>query len=299
MQENRFVELQTFVNAVERGSFSAAARQGGVSASAVSKLVSRLEQRLQTRLFNRSTRSLSLTAEGSALFERARRILTELAEAELCVRHAEAPAGLVRISTSASFATHMLAPLVPAFRTRYPAIDLVLVQSDAVVDLLGDRFDIALRSGALRSSALRARKLGESGMVIVGAPAYLARTGTPADPDALGQHSRIGLCYTRADNDWPLRDPDGRSIRVPIPEGVRTNDGEGLRHLALAGAGLARLPRFTVAADIAAGRLVPVLEGYNPGDTEAVHAVYVGGDGLVPGRVRAVLDFLAETVRLT
>lgn len=295
---NRSGELEVFVRVIELGGFSAAARACGMTPSAVSKLVSRLEQRLGARLLNRSTRQLQLTAEGCGLYERGVRVLAALDEAECCAGVQDTPRGRVRINANVPFGHHFLLPLAPVFLARYPGITLDIVLTDAVVDILEQRTDVAVRAGPLKSSNLMARKLGQTRMVIVASPAYLARCGTPATPGELAAHNLLDASYARAQSGWPLRHDGGECI-VPVLGNVQASDGEALRQLALAGVGLARLAAFQVREDLAAGRLRAVLEACNPGDSEEVHAVYVGQGGHVPLRVRAVLDFLAENVSLS
>lgn len=299
-EPNRFGEMSVFVRVVEQGGFSAAARVCRMTPSAVSKLVTRLEQRLGARLFNRSTRKLQLTPEGLAFYERSLRVLDDLEEAERAVGSGERPTGRVRVNTNASFATHVLTPLVPDFMERHPAVTLDIVLTDSVIDLLDERIDVAIRAGPLKDSSLRARKLGSTPMTIVAAPTYLERYGTPRTPAELEGHNRLAFCYARTVEGWPLlSESDGSVTLMPTAGSVQTSDGEALRHLALSGAGLARLAAFTVQADIAAGRLVPLLEAFNPGDREDVHAVFPEHGGQLPARVRAFLDFLAENVRLS
>lgn len=290
---NRSGEMEVFTRVVEHGGFSAAARICRMTPSAVSKLVARLETRLGTRLVNRSTRAFQLTPEGCAFFERATRILADIEDAERNAGAGEQPVGRIRLNTSASYATHILAPILPAFLERHPGVTLDLVQTDQIVDLLAERTDVAVRAGPLKSSSLVARKLGETAMVIVAAPAYLARFGEPKTLDDLDTHRRLGFGYVRTVDGWPLKQGD-ETIVVPTVGRVQASDGEALRHLALGGGGLARLAAFTVRADIAAGRLVPVLEHINPGDREAFHAIHIGQGGPLPSRVRALLDFLGE-----
>lgn len=294
---NRFGEMEVFVKVVEMGGFSAAARSCRLTPSAVSKLISRLETRLGTRLVNRSTRKLQLTSEGCTFYERSTRILADLDEAESTASSGEKPAGRIRLNTNASFATHILAPLVPQFLAKYPDITLHIVQTDAVIDLLAEHTDVAIRAGPLKSSSLVARKLGATRMTIVAAPDYLKRFGQPKSVAELEGHNRIGFCYARTIEGWPLIH-EGETINLPITGNVQVSDGEAMRQLALAGTGIARLAAFTVRRDIEAGRLVPVLEDCNPGDLEEVHAVYLGQGGPLPTRVRALLDFLAEYARV-
>lgn len=294
---NRSGELDVFVRVIELGGFSAAARACGMTPSAVSKLVARLERRLGTRLVNRSTRQLQLTPEGCAFYERGVRILADLDEAERCASDHSTPRGRLRVNANVPFGHHFLLPLVPEFLARHPEMTLDIVLTDEVVDILEQRTDVAVRAGPLKSSTLVARKLGATRMVIVGAPGYLARHGTPASVEALHQHNMLGPNYTRVATGWPLR-VGGEDHRV-MPQGnVHASDGEALRRLALAGVGLARLAAFQVREDIAAGRLIPVLEAANPGDTEEVHAVFMGQGGYLPLRVRTFLDFLVEHVSL-
>ena len=292
---NRSGEMEVFVRAIELGGFSAAARACGMTPSAVSKLVARLEHRLGTRLVNRSTRQLQLTPEGCVFYERSVRILADLTEAERCASTDATPRGKLRVNANVPFGHRFLLPLVPAFVARYPDVTLDIVLTDEVVDILEERTDVAVRAGPMKNSNLVARKLGATRMTIVGAPGYLERCGMPRTPADLETHNRLGATYARAQAGWPVR--DGGSTRVvPVSGNVQASDGEALHRLAVAGLGLARLAAFQVRDDIAAGRLVAVLEDCNPGDLEEIHAVYVGQGGHVPLRVRAFLDFLVEAV---
>ncbi|MGX1307838.1 DNA-binding transcriptional LysR family regulator [Amorphus suaedae] len=294
---NRAAEMMVFVRVVEAGGFAAAARASRLTPSAVSKLVSRLEGRLGTRLINRTTRSLGVTPEGAAFYERSVRILADIDEAERLAGGGERPAGKVRLSTSAAYATHVLIPVLPAFLRANPEISVDLTLTDTVIDLLGESVDVAVRAGPLESSGLIARKLGSTRMVVVGSPDYLARAGTPDQVSDLDRHITLGLCTARSVEHWPFV-VDGRPETVPTLGRSQINDGEGLRQMALAGTGLARLARFMIGADIAAGRLIPVLEAFNPGDSKDFHAVYLGRGGPIPARVRALIDFLVERGRI-
>jgi DNA-binding transcriptional LysR family regulator len=167
-----------------------------------------------------------------------------------------------------------------------------------VIDLLEQRTDVALRSGPLKSSQLIARKLGAGRMVIVGSPDYLARHGVPQTPSELRQHNRLGFSYARLAKGWPLID-EGVERTIPPTGNVQASDGDALRTLALSGVGLVRLVSFMVEDDIAANRLVPVLEAFNPGDIDELHAVYLGQGGLVPRRIRVFLDFLAQQIKIS
>jgi DNA-binding transcriptional LysR family regulator len=289
---NRSGEMEAFVQVVDRGSFSAGARVLGMTPSAVSKLVARLEARLATQLVHRSTRKLQLTPEGQNFYERSVRVLADLDEAERCAAAGAAPRGRVRINASISFGHHLLMPLVPRFLELHPQVTLDIVLTDRVVDLMDERTDIAIRWGPLPPSDLVARHLFDTGQAIAASPAYLERYGTPRTPQELEAHNRIGSSYHRRAPDWPLL-VDGRLIDVPVAGSVRAGDGETLRRLVLEGVGLGRLSLYHIQPDIDAGRLVPVLEEFNPRDMTPVHAVYLGKPGRLPARVRAVLDYLS------
>jgi DNA-binding transcriptional LysR family regulator len=294
---NRSGEMEVFARVVTLGGFSPAARALRMTPSAVSKLVSRMEARLGARLINRSTRKLTLTAEGELFHERALRVLADLDEAESAVAASQTPRGRVRINSNVPFGLHHLLPLVPRFSALYPKVILDIVLSDTVIDLMDARTDLAIRVGPLRASQLMARKLGESPMAVVASPAYLARHGAPETPRNLAAHNCIGFNFARHCDKWPFVD-GGERLSLPVYGDVTSGDGETSRQLALVGQGLARLAHFHVGGDIAAGRLVPVLEAYNPGDVEEIHAVYVGHGGQLPSRVRALIDFLVAEVDL-
>ena len=265
--------------------------------SAVSKLVARLEARLGVRLVNRSTRRFQLTPEGAAFYERSVAVLADLDEAEREASAGALPSGRLRVNANVPVGTHLLLPIVPAFLACHPQVSLDIALTDRVVDLLEDRTDVALRSGPLKSSRLVARKLGQTRLMVVASPAYLARMGTPRTPADLASHNCLAFSYVRAVNGWPFT-KRGRRTEV-MPQGnTQISDGEALRAVAVAGLGLARLAEFQVRADLDAGRLMPVLEDYNPGETEDIHAVYVGQGAHLPARVRAFLDFLVAHVKV-
>jgi DNA-binding transcriptional LysR family regulator len=294
---NRSAEMEVFVRVVESGGFSAAARFLRLTPSAISKLVGRLETRLGSRLVNRSTRKLQLTAEGQAFYQRSLDILADIAEAEREAASGAAPRGRVRVNSNVPFGMHYLLPLVPRFVAAHPEVQLDIVLSDQVVDLLEQRADVAIRVGPLRSSQLVARKLGESRMVVVAAPRYLKRRGVPKALGDLPQHNLISFNFERIRDGWPFRE-GGKTVSFPAAGNVQVGDGETARQLALAGLGVTRLALFHIGPDIKAGRLKPVLESFNPGDTEAIHAVYIGQGGHLPARIRAFIDYLAENVRI-
>lgn len=295
---NRSGEIEVFVRIVESGSFSAAARALRMTPSAVSKLMARLEARLGARLVSRSTRRLQLTPEGAAFHESGLRILADMDAAEREAAAGAAPRGRLRVNSYVPFGQHRLMELLPRFLERYREITVEAVLTDSVIDLLEERADVAIRAGPLSASRLVARKLGQSRMALVAAPAYLEGHGAPGTPADLNRHNLLAFGFARHIDGLPFVDADGAPIVVPIVGNATVSDGEAMRLAALSGAGIARLARWHVEPDIVAGRLVPLLEAFNPGDVELTHAVYVGQGKHLPARVRAFLDFLVETVRL-
>lgn len=293
---NRSGELEVFVKVAEKGSFSAAARQLGVSPSAVSKIVARMESRLGAQLVLRSTRRVQLTPEGCQLYERGQRVLADLNEVENAASLRSVPKGVVRINSSTSI-SQLLGPLIPQLMRAYPELVLDLSCTDQVVDLMEAQADIAIRWGKLPASDMVARLLGYTRQVILASPSYLAAHGTPHTPADLDAHIRIGWNYQRTVPHWPFA-VDGKAVEVPIGDVLRVNDGDVMRKLAIQGAGLARLSLYHAWDDIAAARLQVVLEQFNTGVLEPIHAVYLGKPDQLPPRTRAVLDFLKQHVDL-
>lgn len=282
--------------AAELQSFSAAGRRLKLSPSAVSKLVTRIEDRLGTRLLVRSTRTMTLTTEGEVYLARARRILAEIAETEQIVAGGGrmVPRGLLRVNASVGFGERHLLSLIPAFLELYPEVQLDISLTDGIIGLIEERTDIAIRSGAMEDSSLKARKLLESRRVIVASPAYLGARGTPKTPDDLARHNCFSFNFRRTLNEWPFRNPGSSDVyRFPVSGNTAVNSGMIMRRLCLSGSGLGRVGQFHVQPDIDAGRLIPVLEEYNPEDIEQIHAVFAGHEHLA-ARVRAFIDFLAE-----
>ncbi len=284
-------EMEVFARVVQEASFSAAARSLDLTPSAVSKLIARLETRLGVRLLVRTTRALTLTEEGESYYRAALLILQDLNEADRAVSGGAAR-GRLRINATLPFGRLFIAPQVPPFLKLYPNLTIDLSFTDAIVDLLEQKADIAVRMGTLPDSGLIARKLGESRRVICAAPAYLAEMGIPQTPEALHQHKCLTFNFRRTRPTWPFR-RNGLDIEQPVSGPIQVNNGETLRQMALLGSGIARLGLFHVADDLKTGALVPLLESYNPGDLEMITALYVGG-GPVPQRVRAFLDHLGQ-----
>ncbi|WP_455924876.1 LysR family transcriptional regulator [Pseudomonas putida] len=285
-------EMTVFVRVAQEGSLSAAARALGLTPSAISRIIARTEARIGTRLLIRTTRAITLTAEGEAYLRGARRILADIAEVEDAITDQGVPRGRLRVSASQAHGRLTIVPLVAAFSARYPAIVVDLMLSDEIVDILAGEADVALRFGTLADSPLTARRVGETGSVIVASPAYLARHGTPQQPEDLLAHNCLRFNFRRANPEWPFR-RDGQDFALKVSGTLEGNSGEVLSQLARLGAGITRIGTFSVQADLDSGALVPLLEAYNPGDREPIHAVFVGGAAM-PARVRAFVDFLVE-----
>lgn len=287
--------LELFAAVAAEGSFSAAGRKLGLTPSAVSRAIDRIEARLGVRLLLRTTRALTLTVEGQAYLGAARRILADLDDAEQAIADQGAPRGRLRVSVSLAHGRQCVVPLLGDFVRLHPHILVDIGLTDTVVDVAGGQADVAIRFGPLADSALTARKLGETRRVIVASPDYLARHGTPLAPEDLHDHVCLNFNFRRVEPVWPFR-KDGRDYALAVRGSIEANNGETLAQLATAGVGITRVGAFSVVERIAAGLLVPILEDYNPGDVEAIHAVFVGGAN-TPARVRVFVDFLAERLR--
>lgn len=285
-------DMVVFARVVERRSFTGAAADLGVSKSAVSKQVSRLEDRLGARLLHRTTRKLSLTEAGSAFFERCGRILEEAQAAEEEVGElAAVPRGRLRVAAPMTFGVLHLATVMPDFLTGNPEISVDIDLDDRQVDLVRDGYDLAIRIGNLADSALVARVIAPSRHVICASPDYLARHGAPEKPSDLGRHNCFCYTYSSRVDEWQLRGPSGPEV-VSVSGNLRSNNGDLLLQATLAGAGILTSPTFIVGGDIAAGRLVEVLPGYMLEDY-GIYAVYAHRRHLLP-KVRAFIDYLIE-----
>ncbi|GLK72740.1 LysR family transcriptional regulator [Ancylobacter dichloromethanicus] len=292
---DRARELEVFSTIARTGSFSAAGRALGLTPSAVSRTIDRIEARLGVRLLIRTTRALTLTAEGQAYLGAARRILADLDEAERVIADQGAPRGRLRVSAAFSHGRLCIVPLLGDFAHRYPHILIDISLTDTVVDVAAGQADVAIRFGPLADSALTARRLGETGRSVVASPAYLQRHGTPRVPEDLLQHNCLNFNFRRAEPVWPFR-REGRDYALAVTGTIEANSGETLGQLAADGVGIARVGNFGVVDELASGRLVPLLEDFNPGDVEPIHAVFVGGANM-PARVRVFVDYLAERLR--
>jgi len=284
--------MVSFARVVDEGGFSPAARRLGLSKSAVSKQVARLEDRLGTRLLNRTTRRLSLTEAGARLYERCQRIIAEAeaAEAEAGSLQTE-PSGLLRVSVGVSFGQGQLAPLLPRLLERYPGLTLEMVLNDRAVDLVEEGYDVALRIGRLADSPLIARRLATVRMVTAAAPAYLARHGMPVAPRDLREHDCFGYSYLAGGIAWSFSGPDG-VVQHRFRPRVSMNNGDALAAAAAAGLGVVQMPSFILARHLRSGALAEILTDQPP-PAIALYAVYPPGRPLA-AKVRVFIDFAAE-----
>tara|TARA_R110002049_G_scaffold165815_1_gene331699 strand:- start:1232 stop:2113 length:882 start_codon:yes stop_codon:yes gene_type:complete len=289
---DRFLEMQTFVAVVDVGSFVGAADALSLSKAAVSRHVNELESRLGIRLLHRTTRRLSLTAEGDVFLARCRDLLSGLeeAEAEITSRSANAK-GLLRVNAPVTFGIRHLAPLWGTFRELHPQVELDIALADREVDLVEEGFDLAIRIGQLNDSSLISRQLTVTRLIMCASPGYLEAHRTPAHPEELTEHAVIGYSYWSAGDEWLLEGPDG-PVKVRTRACIHSNNGDTCRAVALVDQGIILQPDFVVGDDVKAGRLVELMPEYRAGEL-GVHAVYPSRRHVAP-KVRAAIDFLSE-----
>lgn len=285
-------DLRVFVRVLDRGNFSLAASDLGITPSAVSKLVSRLEDRLGVRLLERSTRRLALTPEGETFLSRARRIVADIEEAEAEVARVRgAPRGKLRINSGTAFGLHQLAPSLADFLARYPEIDIELSITDRLVDLIEEQSDIAVRSGHIPDGPFIQRKLADLQRVICAAPAYLARRGTPKVAAGLKEHDCIVVAGPGLSR-WPFKIRLGVDV-VEIRPRVTTDDAEAALRLAIEGAGIVRLSDVIVGSPLRNGELVALLTDIHHVEPFPLSAIYPAGRNRLP-RVAVFLEFIQE-----
>ncbi len=291
---DRYGEMQAFVQVVEHGGFTEAAKVLGLSPSAVSKLISRLEDRLGARLLQRTTRRVSLTAEGRVYADQVREILADIDAVEASVGGAEAePRGPLRVNVAHGFGMTQVVPLIPDFLARYPKVDVQITFADHVVDLVAEGEDVGIRTGPLRDEALIARKLGEHRRIICAAPAYIERYGMPQTPDDLARHNCLLFDGPEGLNEWPFRTADGGIERRPIRGNFRSSNGDAIFRMLLDGVGLCYAADFGIKQAIEDGRLVPVLADHTADILRPIHVVYPARKHLA-AKVRAFADYLVE-----
>lgn len=285
-------EMELFAQVVEANGFKAAGQRLGLSPSAVSKRISRLEDRLGARLLHRTTRSLALTEVGAAYFENCRRIMDEIAEAEREVADTMAVArGLLRVSVPPAFGPARIAPILPDFLQRFPQVRVSVVAVDRDVDLIGEGFDVAIRVSRLRDSSLIARRLTSNRRVVCATAGYFAKHGTPRHPADLDSHNCLVNPVYSTQGTWSFK-KGGRLHSVQVRGNLEFTSPQALREVALRGLGIGLLPAFLVNADLRAGRLRTVLTDYISEDAD-VFLIYPHSRHLSP-KVRVFVDFLAD-----
>jgi DNA-binding transcriptional LysR family regulator len=296
---DRLRAFEVFATVVAKGSFIKAADALDTSPANVTRYVNELEGHLATRLLNRSSRKLSLTESGTALYERCRAILDDVAEAEAIASHTGLnPRGRLRINAGVTFGIKHLSPLWPVFMKKYPEIDLDIDLIDRVVDMVEEGYDLTIRVSQVASPAnLVAKKLATSRNLVCAAPAYLKTRGTPKTPQDLAEHTCLGFSYAATGDEWHFTGPDGKPVRVRVTCPFHTNNGETLRAAALAGHGIIRPAAFLVGEDIRAGRLVRLLPDHQISDTDLL-ALYPSRRH-VSAKVRVMLDFLGTAFKGT
>lgn len=286
-------ELSVLVRVVDRGSFAAAATDLGLSNSAVSKVVTRLEQRLGVRLLHRTTRRLAMTPEGELFVARAREIIDAVADAEAEISKASrGPHGRLRVNCTSGFAFHQLSAALPQFIGLYPEVRVELSVTDRVVDLLAENADVGLRSGDVVAPTLVVRKIASFERRLYASPGYLAKNGIPASPEDLAAHHVCVVHATQGAAKWPF-EVRGKRIDVTVPGRLQVDNAEAALRLAMAGAGVARVAEMMAVSAVAERKLVPVLPEFHHTDPVAFSAVYPSGR-LRMLKVRVFLDFLAS-----
>ena len=291
---DRFQEMRVFAAVVDAGSFVGAADALDVSKAAVSRIVSELEARLGVRLLHRTTRRLSLTADGDVFVLRCRELLAgvEEAEAEITQRSGQA-VGLLKVSAPFSYGVLRLGPLWGAFLAAHPKIEMEITLSDRFVDLVDEGFDLAVRIARLESSSLVSRRLSSTRLVLCASPQYLEQHGRPGHPSELVDHAVLAYSLLAAGDTWQFEGPEGPST-VKVHPRMRTNSGDTCRAVALSGRGIVLQPSFLVDDDLRAGTLVELMPEYQSPEL-GVYAVYPSRKHLLP-KVRLLIDYLAAAL---
>lgn len=285
--------MQVFVRVVELGSFSAAGRHLRLSPAVVSHRIQQLENHVGARLLNRTTRQLQMTEEGEVFFEECREVLRAVERAESSIAAAGgAPRGHLRVTAPVGFGRRVVAPLVPAFRARFPHVEVRLGLTDRMVDLLQDGVDVAIRMAVLQDSSLTVRKIADCPRILCAAPSYLAAQGTPAAPEDLLRHHCLMLRFPGSQQfQWTLNGPDGR-VKLAVSGAMDSDDGDVLTRWALDGFGIVMKPVWEIAAHLRTGALHQILPDHLP-EPVTLAALYPHRRFLA-AKVRAFTDFVAE-----
>lgn len=292
--------LQTFIEVVRQGSFAAVAREQNVDPSSVSRAIASLEKELSLRLFQRTTRKLSLTEAGSAYYERIEPLLDEMLAAQSAAKElSNHPVGTLRITASVSFGLACIVPHLPAFEAAYPDLAIDLVLSDAVLDLVSERIDIAIRLGKMADSSLVAHRLMPTQYFVCASREYLSRKGHPHQPEELGQHECLRFPLEGFRSRWIFQDQDGERTTVAVQGQVVISNAIALRECALAGMGVALLPNWLVQSDLDAKRLIDVFPDYAVSATSFETAAWFvyPSKSYLPLKVKVFTDFLKQRLK--
>jgi DNA-binding transcriptional LysR family regulator len=288
-------DFAVFSRVVDARSFSSAARAVGMTTSAVSKRIARLESRLGVRLLERTTRHVAPTEAGAAFYTRTARILAEVDEAEHAIASlGGAPRGTLRVSAPVIFGEHHVTPLLPAFFAKHPDVRIDLSLSDRFVDLVEEHFDVAIRIGPMADSSLVRVRVGNTNAIVCASPAYVARFGAPIKPHDLTAHNCLRYSLVTSAREWRFRTARGE-VSVPVVGNLEINNGAALCEAAIAGIGIARLPHFLVATALANGSLVSLLDDCRTAPI-GIHIVHPRGATPLP-KVGAFVDVIGQALR--
>jgi DNA-binding transcriptional LysR family regulator len=292
---DKLQEMGSFAAVVDAGSFVRAAELAGISKAAISRHVSDLEHRLRVRLLHRTTRKISLTAEGQAFYSRCKEVLVAVneAESEVTVDSSE-PSGLLRVNAPLTFGILHLAPLWGRFTELYPSVSLDVTLGDRVVDLIDEGYDVAVRISSMPGSMLVSRKLAATRMVLCASPIYIEKHGMPTHPHQLATHRAISYTYWSTRDEWVFTGPEG-AVSVTVNACIHANNGDTCRLAALNHQGIILQPTFIVGEDLRRGTLIELMPEYRSSEL-GVHAVYPTRKFL-PLKVRRLVDFLAAEFR--
>ena len=289
---NKLLAIEVFIAVAEQGGFSAAMKQLDISRAGISKYIAELEAALGGRLFNRTTRKVSLTEAGHAYYARCKDILGSIEEADSIVSGlTSSPTGRLRINAPMSFGIRQMGPLVAEFHHRYPNLKVELILADRMVDMVEEAFDVTVRISRPKDSSLVARKIAPCNFVMAASPEYIEQHGYPASAADLVQHNCLCYTYGSARTSWPLW-LDGCQTSVKIKPSLESNNGDVLCAAAVAAMGIVLSPTFILCDALRSGQLVPLLQQYSV-KPSGIYAVFASSR-LVSAKVRLWVDFLVE-----
>jgi DNA-binding transcriptional LysR family regulator len=289
---DKLISMQVFEKVAKHNSFSAAARDMGLSKAMVSKHIASLENSLDVLLLNRTTRRLSLTESGAAYLERVKNILADIEETELAVSTLSSePRGTLKLSAPTSFGSFHLARAIGGYKQIYPDVHIEMILTERLHDLVEDGLDLAIHVGHLDDSSLIAKRLASARMIVCGSPAYFEKHGIPEIPEDLIYHQCLIYSPRTPANEWIFK-KDNKKFNVRVSGDIRSNIGDALRVAAMQDSGLIQLPTYMTGLDIKAGRLQAVLEDYEPPESP-INALYLHRKHL-SAKVRTFVDYLYD-----